>query len=326
MKNYDVVTIGSATLDIMFHTKEAQILKNKEKYGTQLLMAFELGSKVETHDVLYTAGGGAANTAVSFARLGFKTAAITAMGKGATGQIVLDRFKQEKVDLSYVVKLEGYTGMSFVITGGKKGDRVIFVHRSVNNRLEVSKKLLTSFKTKWLYLNSLSGKPWKKNIKNIFEIVKEKGIKIAWNPGSTQLGTGYLFLKPYIKQSEVLLLNREEAISLVRSSGKNITNIPKLFEIMYQWGPKIIAITLGENGAYVCNENKICFAQALPVTGVNTTGAGDAFGSSLVAGLEMYGEVRRALKLAMIRSNHVVREIGAQEGLLSLNQLKKFKI
>ncbi|MBT3690202.1 carbohydrate kinase family protein, partial [bacterium] len=194
MKKFDVVTIGSATLDIMFHTKDAQILKNRKKFGYQHLMAFELGSKVETHDVLYTSGGGAANTAVSFSRLGFKTAAIACIGKGATGQIVMDRFKDEKIDISFVKQLEGYTGMSFVITGGKKGDRVIFVHRSVNKKLEVSKKLLNSFSTKWIYLNSLAGKPWKENTKNIFEIAKKKNIKIAWNPGTTQLDAGYPFL------------------------------------------------------------------------------------------------------------------------------------
>ena len=71
----------------------------------------------------------------------------------------------------------------------------------------------------------------------------------------------------------------------------------------------------------------VCYDKALPAQGLNTTGAGDAFGSSLVSGLITYkGDVKKALHLAIVRSNYVVRKVGAQEGLLSKKELTKFKI
>ena len=124
-----------------------------------------------------------------------------------------------------------------------------------------------------------------------------------------------------------MLLNKAEAIKLVSSYGIKTTKVSELFKALYSLGPKIIAITHGAKGAYVYSGEAVCFEKALPIVGINTTGAGDAFGSSLVGGLILYkGDLKKALRLAIIRSNYVVRKIGAQEGLLTLRQVDKLRL
>jgi len=323
IKHFDVATIGGATLDIMFGLEKAKIIKR----GQLSLMAFPLGGKQSSEQVIYTTGGGAANTAVSLAKLGFKTTVLAALGKDAHGDIILKRFKKEKIDSSLVKQLDYYTGLSFIVTGGSKKEHVLFTYRSANNFLKIEPKICNQLNAKWFYLLSLSGQFWQANLKTVFQAALRKKIKVAWNPGGIQLKAGYSVLKKYLRQTEVLFLNKEEAKDLVKSAGLTTNDVSRIFKVIYGWGPKIIAITQGDRGAYLYAGQKVIYQPALPITGVNTTGAGDAFGSSLVGGLMLYqGNLKKALKLAMIRSNYVVRKIGAQEGLLSLGDLKRLKI
>jgi len=57
------------------------------------------------------------------------------------------------------------------------------------------------------------------------------------------------------------------------------------------------------------------------------TGVGDAFHSSFWAGLELYrGDIKRALRLAVLNTASVVSKVGAQNGLLIKADLTKYKI
>ena len=323
-KKTDILTIGGSTLDIMFSLPEAKVIKTKDALGEHNFFALEIGKKFVSQQVEYTSGGGAANAAVSLARLGFKSAVLSSIGKDASAEIILKNLEREKIDASLIQMHQDYTALSFVVSGGKKNEHVIFTHRSATALLEVSKKALQKANPQWIYLSSLHGKKWLKNLKNIFAYAKANNVKVAWNPGGRQLMEGYKKLKKYLAQTEVLILNRAEASDLVKSSGLKTDKLEKLFPVLAKWGSKIIVITCGEEGAYVCSAKSICFHQAISRQGVNTTGAGDAFGSSFIGGLMLYkNNIHKALRLAIIRSNYVVKQVGAQKGLLTLNEIKR---
>ena len=319
---YDVITIGGITDDIMFYTDEMQVIKNRQRFGSQVLFAFESGGKiVSNREVIYTAGGGGANSAVSFARLGLRTGILAALGDDLVSNEIIAKLKKDKVNLDRLQRIrQTRTGLSFVITGSHKNEHIIFSHRAANEKLNLNSKHFSSLKTDWFYLTSLSGPYWRKNLELIFNQASKNKIKVAWNPGGTQLKSGYKNLKKYLALTSVLILNREEAMELVFNSGCKVKNTKKLLQILSQIGPKVVSISDGIKGAHVYSDGRYYFRKALSVVGVNTTGAGDAFGSSLVGGLILYqNDLKKALDLAIIRSNYVVREIGAQEGLLTLN-------
>lgn len=329
-KKFDIITIGGATQDIMYYTDDAEIIKNKKNILKQELLAFEYGAKIASNDVHITFGGGGMNTAVSFSVLGFKVSTFLNLGIDWIGQVIIKELKNKKIDTSYITQSkELYSGFSFIINYGDYNEHVIFTHRGANRRLNLAKSKLSKINSKWLYIASLSGKSLlvEQNIKNIFDIIPKKNIKIAWNPGSAQLAYGYNFFKKYLPNVEFFNINKDEAIELSLSAKIKTNNINKLLKTIHSWGPKIIAITHGHSGAYIYNGKKIYFMKALLKKGINTTGAGDAFSSSFVAGLIRYNnDFKKSLKLAIYRSNYVIRKIGAQVGLLNKNQLKKFKL
>ena len=319
---YNIVAIGGITEDIMFYTGEMRVLKSRGK----TLFAFESGDKIiSDHKVLYTAGGGGANAAVGLARLGLATALVGCLGDDTTAQKLLRRFKKEGVALGGVQRIKNYwSGLSMVVTGGFKNDHIIFTHRAANEKLRLSAAGLARFKTDWFYLTSLSGPGWQTNLAAVFKAAAAKKIKLAWNPGNSQLSAGLKFLRKYLKQTEVLILNISEARELVGDPGDVKTLMAKIEKL----GPKIISISAGGVGAYIYSAGRLDFVKPVKVTAVNTTGAGDAFGSSLVGGLILFnGDLARSLKLAIVRSAEVVKQTGAQEGLLTLSQLKsKYQI
>jgi len=326
LKKFDVITIGGATQDIMYYTDDAEIIKNKANILKQKLIAFEYGAKIISNDVHLTFGGGGMNTAINFANLNFKTATFLNLGLDWIGELILKEIKNKGIDSRYITQdKNSYSGFSFIINHGDYNEHAILGHRGANTKLKISENSISQLKTKWIYIASLSGQDQlvKTNLKNIF--INKKKIKIAWNPGGAQLKYGYKFFQKYLSQVEVFNLNKDEAIELVLSTGLKTTNINKLLKTIHSWGPQIVAITDGSKGAYIYNGKQKYFRKAPPNTkNMNTTGAGDAFGSSFVAGLIMYkGDIQKSLKLATYQSHAVINKIGAQVGLLSKNQIKK---
>ena len=73
----EVVTIGSATLDIFLKSDQFKI--NRHEKGVYLCEKYE--GKIEAQELVMASGGGATNSAVSFARNGFQVAPIIEMGE-----------------------------------------------------------------------------------------------------------------------------------------------------------------------------------------------------------------------------------------------------
>lgn len=337
MDKFDIITVGGAVQDITFYTSDGKILKNQEKDPTCLkLLCFEYGAKIKIEDANFSFGGGAQNAAVSFSRLGYKVAALISVGDDSNGKNIIDNLKKNKVDVKLVqVKKNESTGFSFVLTDKKTSEHVVFSHRGASAKLKIGNVLEKTF-SKWVYMTSLSGN-WEKDIaSNIFKYKKNVGCKVAWNPGKRQLEAGYSKLKKYLKETAVLILNKDEAIELRISNGsiprvsKTRDLIKELYEMvgvdgkiplyspLGKWGIfKIIVLTDGKKGAFAYDGNKIYYSPVIDVKRVDTTGVGDAFGSSFIAGLEMYnGDIQKALDLGNLNTSSVIGKVGAENGLL----------
>lgn len=326
-KTYDVISLGGATRDIIFYTEAGKIIQTPRDLTRQKLLGFEYGAKIISEKVFFGLGGGGCNTAVSFARLGLKTANWIIIGKDREGDSIIKDLEEEGVDTSFIQrdpKLS--TGLSFITIAEKTKDHVAFLYRGANNSLVLPSKATSLLKTKWLYVSSLTGKNWIKTANTIVQLVKKNKVKLAWNPGETQLQAGQKRLTKVLKYTEVLSINQDEAIELVLSRGlkpARINDPQRLARIIYSWGPKIVVITLGKKGAFAFDGEKIYYSKVIPVPVLDTTGAGDCFGSSLIAGLIKFnGNINLAIKLGMINTASLVQVIGAQGGLVYWRGIK----
>jgi len=304
-------------------------MDNPKDAVKQKLFGFEYGAKVRVKKFLSTPGGGADNTAVALARLGFKVAILAALGDDERGKKIIRSLRKEGVDTGFIEVLKNEeSGFSSGIVG-RDNEHIFFPVRGANEKLKISQADLRRLKkTKWLYLTSLSGN-WQPELKKIFSI---KGVKIAWNPGGSQISAGIKTFAPYLPKTEMLMVNEAEARALVFSNPKFkhqkksfFNNNRALAKAIQLEGPKLVVITMGKAGALAYDGKKF-YRQPIvkPKKYVNTIGVGDAFGSTFVAGLELFnGKIKPALKIAARNSSSVVERYGAQTGLLKREQLLK---
>jgi sugar/nucleoside kinase (ribokinase family) len=327
---FNILTIGGVTRDIIFVTDKGKIISTPQNLTEQKLLAFEYGAKIKSDQVYFSSGGGACNAAVGLSRLGIKTAALLRIGQDQNGTEIKNNLLQEKIETKFIQedKKTG-TSVSFIVVDKEKGDRVIFNWRGANRKLNtptISPFARGIKRENWIYLTSLSG-DWEKSLAKINNFVKKNKIRLAFNPGSAQIKAGRKKLLEILKPTEILLLNRDEAIELALSDkkqkNKNFNDPASLIKIIRKWGPKIVIVTQGLSGAWVGDKENIYYAQATSKKRIDTTGAGDAFGSGFLGGFILSGEdIKESLKYAIINSGNVVGHYGAQEGLLTLAKIK----
>jgi sugar/nucleoside kinase (ribokinase family) len=99
-----------------------------------------------------------------------------------------------------------------------------------------------------------------------------------------------------LKHVDLVTVNEGEARQLSEKY-----NLVKAARWIMEWGPKIVVIKKGENGAYLFRDREIFFAPAYPLEEVfDPTGAGDSFAGGLMGYLARSGafgatELRRAV-------------------------------
>src|SRR3989344_1059516 len=111
---YDVITVGSATLDVFAKTKFSELIKIMDSKGETDLLAYPTGSKILIEELEFTTGGGGTNAAVALSRLGHKTAWLGKLGKDENSDYILKKLKEEKVD-SLAVRGKAYGGYSIIL-------------------------------------------------------------------------------------------------------------------------------------------------------------------------------------------------------------------
>lgn len=325
---FDFITIGGATRDMIFLTEKGRIIETPENLTEQRLLAFEYGAKIKSEEVYVDFGGGACNAGATFAKMGFDVAVMCRVGDDESGKSLIGNLHNHNIDTSLVQTGEARnSAFSFMVvnSSGNDCDRVAFTHRGASDGLRVDQEAIKN--AKWIYLTSFYHN-WKNNLQKIYTVAQEDKIKIAWNPGAEEIKSGRKRLMDLMPYVDIFMVNKDEAIELaqknkeVRLAKEQLNDTGELIKLLKSWGAKVVVITDGENGAFVCGGEEIWHALALAEQKIDTTGAGDAFGSAFVAGYELTGDLEEALKYGILNSGSVVGHFGAQKGIMTRGEIK----
>jgi ribokinase len=317
MKKIDFLVIGDMVIDAFINLEDAHVHCKIDLAACELCVRF--GDKIPYEDVVVVpAVGNSPNAAVGAARLGLRSALVTALGKDKNGKDCLRVLKQEKVITRFVnIDKNNPTNYHYVLRHG--AERTIltkhapFQYKSLKKLKNVS----------WLYLSSLGDHAlsFHQEIEEFLQ--KNPETKLSFQPGTYQISLGYQKLKYFYERAEVFICNKEEANRILETQ---IEDIKELLKKTAALGPKIVCITDGTSGAYVY-DGVTTFAIPMypdPAPPVDRTGAGDAFSSTFTAALAMGKTIPEALAWGPINSMSVVQHIGAREGLLSKEKIQEY--
>ena len=294
-------------------------------FPTGEAQCFALGGKLEVGKPILTIGGGAANSAMTFAKQGLKTAALIKVGDDENGRAVLDDLKKEGITALAARDRETGTAYSVILLS-PSGERTILNYRGASEFLKKSDTALSKIKSRWAYISP--GRIHLEVIQALLRNLKKNRTLVAMNPSKYYIQLGLKRFKPILDKLDVVIINREEASYLTRRKYEDEKGIFKKFDelanclaIMTE-GPKGVLVSDGKTvykaGTY--KEKRV----------VDRTGAGDAFGSGFIASLAQATKkndyrsciqdprvIESAIKLGSANATSVVEKIGAQAGILT---------
>ncbi len=317
---FDIITFGSATKDTFLETKDIKTIQ-KKSFLTEEGICLSLGSKIDVKNIYFNSGGGGTNTANTFSRQGFKTAYCGFVGEDKEGQEILEELEKLKINTSFLEKTKLKKTNQSVVINIKDKDRTILVYRGASEIM--SKKNINKLKSKWFYLAPLSGK-----LADMFEYIvdyaEKRNIKIAVNPGNSQLCFPKQKLWKILKKTDILILNQEEASML--------TNIPfkknkQIFESLVKSYNGITVMTKGPLGVDVSDGKDTYTAKPFNSKVVDRTGAGDSFASGFVSEYMISKDIEKSIQLGIANATACLKEWGAKQGLLKKGQkFRKVKV
>ena len=331
-----VFTIGSATMDVFVECDEANIVSVCKKDRSADFMSYPYGAKIDMSSFSSNLGGGGVNTAMNFANLGFDTSAIFKIGDDIYSEGILKTLSETNVNLDNIIQDKSIsTGFSIILVSFQ-GDRTVLANRGANALIELDDINFDALKdADLLYIAPLNGES-NRVLEPLVKFAHKNDIRVCFNAGSTSLKKGYEDIKKILCTSNIVVMNKEEAMMCtgveVRPDTKTEhyskevihPDIKTMLNMLKVTDYQVIVVTDGGRGAYAYDGKKYYYCPTYPSDVVSTLGAGDAFASTFCASLVRTGlDVGKSLMYASVVSASVVSIFGATEGLITFDEVEK---
>ncbi len=306
---FDMVVMGSAGIDVLVRSHARTIVGTTiGSHDSGLWQAYPLGSKLLIEDLDFRPGGAGINVCSSVSRMGLKTAFLGKLGNDQNGDMLYHWLQQHRV--TFLGSRGGQSGYSLSLQA--EMDRTILAYKGCNDTLQFNE--LKPWTAGWLYSTTMLGESFAAQ-KMVFAQAREQGCRIVYNPSPYACRMGLNVLSPLLKNSDVLVLNREEAELLItrKMTDASPEGLFALAQELIMVGPELVAISDGGRGAIIVtgpayNHEAWYLAPAQNLEIVRITGAGDAFGAGLAVALQQGKPLREAALTAMINAEYLIQK------------------
>ena len=315
----DVLAVGDVVTDVFIKLLDEEARVEQAKDGPRLSLPF--ATKVPFgHAEVIEGVGNAANAAVAITKLGLQAGLVSNVGGDDWGRDILRALNKMKVDTRFVRINSSHASNYHYVLWYKDERTILIKHENYSYRWP---RFTVSDIPRWLYFSSVSKHALEYHDQIAEWLDGHPPVKLAFQPGTFQIEIGAERLKRLYQRSEILAVNKEEAATI---SGGKPDEIDDLFDRLHELGPRVVVISDGPKGAYASdgiNRFKMPIYPD-PKPPYERTGAGDAFASTFVAAIIKGADVEGALLWAPINSMSVVQKVGAQAGLLDVDEIERY--
>lgn len=313
-----IISIGHTTLDTFYKIENPDLVC--DIFDEHCKICFRFGDKIPVEDVRYSIGGGAANVAVGLKYLNVDVNLFTAVGNDVKGKDVLDHLNSHNIDTKYVNIDDKPTDQAFILS--YTDERTIFTHNS-NRKYDLSSVNFDEFDN--IFLSSVGNKVGHL-YDQIIQLKKDKvGLRLFYNPGSRELLNAYEEIQRLIPYVDFLIANVEEGCTVLNQGLKRSEiELDDLMNLLVGKGIKTVVLTDAVNGVYIGDNSGVKHIDSVKTNVVEMTGAGDAFASGFIAAILHEKDVNTAAKWGVHNSSSVISKVGAQNGLLTFDEIVKY--
>ncbi len=310
----DVACIGSACIDVIIGVSDVMRLQTFDQGFVKKYTAIEYSTKLNVEELHFVTGGSAANISVDLRYLNMKTAYIGKLGDDFLGHECIKDLEDNNVNIDSVFLDKSVaTGLSVILLTPWGKDRSILSYKGANNLItpdELNDDIIK--KSRALVWTSLTSKTATATIQRCIDLMKEKNAPIFAAPSMSILSKKLDSAIEFVKQSDVLSLNKEELTVLTGES-----NLEDAIQKVFSWNIKLIACTDGKNGSYVTDGTNIITAPIYKIDAKDTTGAGDAFMAGVIYSKLNNFSLVETTKFATAFSAFECMVLGVREGFPS---------
>lgn len=243
--------------------------------------------------LIQCAGGAPANVAVGVARLGGKSGFIGRVGQDPFGKFMRATLSEEQVNTEYMTFDPAQRTSTVVVALDDEGERSFtFMVRPSADLFLQADDLPTFQQGEWLHSCSiaLSAEPSRSTALLAMQRMREAGGFVSFDPNIR----ADLWQDPQVLHrclafafdlADVVKLSEEE-LAFITASTDLRTGMKILVK---RFAIKLLLVTQGKAGVLALFQGDIFHYPCMPVTSVDTTGAGDAFVAGLLWRLAQAG-------------------------------------
>jgi fructokinase len=262
-----ILCIGEALID-MICTDKGKPLTNGENF-------------------LKKPGGAPTNVAAAIAALGGKVALAAKVGIDPFGKHLIDVMQSFGVSTKYMLQTAAHFTTFAFVSLMENGERDFYFNRGADGQLseaDINAIPLADFSI--VHFGSATGflpGPLQAAYKTLLQKCKQHNVFVSFDPNYRHLlfqnDTQHFIAQSwqFIEQCNFYKLSDEEAMLLTAE-----TTVEAAVEVLLKRSNAVFAITIGKEGTMLGIDGAIHIIPSIPVTPVDTTGAGDAFVGALL--------------------------------------------
>jgi ribokinase len=305
MKKPRIAVIGSNNVDLVTY-----VTRMPKPGETLEAPRFEMGP-----------GGKGANQAVAAAKLGADVAFVTAIGDDLFGASTLRTLAAAGIDAGLVRKVAGKPNGVASIMVDPSGENCILIVKGANGELSPDDVERASAALKICDLILMQLEIPLETVYAAIRFGKAHGVRTVLNPAPANPDLDLA----QVRDADYFVPNETELALLTGLPTETNADVETAAKRLLAEGARAVIVTLGARGALLATAAGVKRIAPVPVTPVDTTGAGDAF----VAAFARFHAAGASLEAALARAARYaadsVRRRGAQSSYATEAEFEAFE-
>jgi len=265
-------------------------------------------------------GGKGSNVALAATRLGARVTLVERVGDDRFAEMAYTLYEREGIDPLYVTKTVGEsTGVGLVYLTDT-GENAIGLYRGANlcltaEDIKLAEPAIASANCLTVQLEVPD-----EAVFTAIQLARKYSVPVILNPAPARK-----LPLDLLKEVHILTPNIHEACGLLDRPDTSDLDIYQGISCAREFvlmGVEHAVITMGENGAVVCSKNGNSIHQrSIPVTVVDTVGAGDSFNAGLAVAIAQKLSIKLAVCHAVVSGALATTELGIENAMPNRNDI-----
>lgn len=276
------------------------------------------GETVLGGEFMMNPGGKGANQAVAVAMLGGDVTFIGKVGDDVFGRQTFEQMKACGIDTSHLGVTKDCASGVALINVDANGENSISVASGANATLstadiDAAEGLISQADIVLMQLETPLP-----TVTYAARMAKKHGVKVVLNPAPAPL---LPLPEELLENVDIIIPNRTELETITEKQ-----DLSEGVEKLRQKGISTLIVTLGSDGALVCNAEGVTNVPSFKVSAVDTTAAGDTFCGALCVALAEGKSISDAVIFGNKAAAISVTRVGAQRSVPTRHEVDNFNL